>query len=180
MVSFEQACPGTLVLVTHERLFTSNCMLGEDSKFTDPRDEISHKRTWLEEEKEVWHASQTKTQSGIHKMINATKNVRTYINPLEVSPATLEEKEAGESEKKEDKGSWPAGVSALFVCAWLTQRGWKCLEQSSQTRYGYENISLVLYFISPNIQNNPKNWWRRNRVDCWFLLVASLSPRTIP
>lgn len=54
MVSFEQACPGTLVLVTHERLFTSNCMLGEDSKFTDPRDEISHKRTWwLEEEKEV-------------------------------------------------------------------------------------------------------------------------------
>lgn len=53
MVSFEQVCPGTLVLVTHERLFTSNCMLGEESKFTDPRDEISHKRTRLEEEKEV-------------------------------------------------------------------------------------------------------------------------------
>lgn len=50
-------------------------------------------------------------------MINATKNVRTNINPLEVSPATWEEKEAGESEKKEDKGSWPAGVSVLFVCA---------------------------------------------------------------
>lgn len=68
---------------------------------------------------------------------------------------------------------------------WVSKRGWKCLQQSSQTRYGYENIFLFSICMALSAQTYSEHWeWTMGgrRRECLFdaLLVPSLSLRYRP
>lgn len=120
---------------------------------------------------ETWHASQTKTQSGTH---NSEDDQRDEdCTPLEISLSS-----SWEEEKRRQKGSekdtqnriaWlPAcRQSIAWGVEWATE--WKCLEQSSQTRYEFISLGIIMY----NKQT------KRRKKSVWFLLVVSLSPWTI-
>lgn len=141
---------------------------------------------------ETWHASQTKTQSGTH---NSEDDQRDEdCTPLEISLSS-----SWEEEKRRQKGSekdtqnripWlPAcRQSIAWGVEWATE--WKCLEQSSQTRYEFISLGIIMY-------NKQTKRRKKKKSVCSFLsspyhpeqfpqnptpcsLICSVSPRHQP